>query len=146
MRRLIEGSIIALIFIGAVLFLMPAITDPKPPLPTIVADGEIDIPVSQGSYCWSGLLSSKCVDMVSAEEISGPPVSVPPEAVLFIGFDKEPLNGSLGVQLIKNRFDKSVPVSGGKIIAPAEKGKYIYMVHANWEEGSSSYAFQVKVE
>ncbi|CAN7676920.1 hypothetical protein [Paenibacillus sp. LjRoot56] len=122
----------------------------EPPKPTITA-GNKKIGFAQGSYCWSGLFSGKCSDMVAPPELikyAGlNPVVVSPESQITIKFRSKPKKNSMGAQLWKNndRTAETVQLKNQSLTVPKEKGVYIYGISANWRKGSSIYFFVVEV-
>ncbi len=120
-----------------------------PPSPRISV-GDIIVPTAQGTYCWDGLFNSRCVDMISPrgiiehQEIE--PTIVPPESHLTIQFKSEPKKDSLGANLWNSEEQaKNVKIIDNVLIAPKEKGIYVYDIYAAWEKGTSSYAFIIEV-
>ncbi|MCM3126107.1 MULTISPECIES: hypothetical protein [unclassified Mesobacillus] len=121
-----------------------------PPSPNITVDDK-KLEVARGSYCWEGLFNAACVDTISPpmlikhHEII--PVIVSPESELKIEFKKEPEENTLGVtRLLSNNEVEDVSVNNNVLVAPKEKGVYIYDVHARWDKGDSSYAFVIEVQ
>lgn len=64
----------------------------EPLTPTITA-GNTEIATTQGSYCWNGLLSTKCVDKVYTSPLEmakeHKPTVVSPNEEIKIDFEKE---------------------------------------------------------
>jgi hypothetical protein len=134
--------------IGGYLFLGQSSSEP--PTPTITA-GNNKIAVAQGSYCWNGLYSGKCVDMAAPPEIIKikdlKPVVVSPENQLKIKFTNEPNKNTLGAnRWISNDDSETVQIKNNVITAPKEKGIYVYDIFARWKNGSSSYVFVIEVQ
>lgn len=121
----------------------------KPPSPTITV-GDINIPTAQGTYCWSGFMNSKCVDMISPLGIVAhndlKAVVVSPEAKLNIVFKNKPKKGTLGANIwISDEKTETANLKGNILTVPSEKGVYVYDVHAGWEKGDSSSVFVIEV-
>jgi hypothetical protein len=136
---------LAILVVGG--FIVSAFNNTKPPTPTITT-GDKKIPTTQGTYCWKGILSGKCVDMIAPPDlVKNKPIVVAPGAELQIDFKKEPIKGSLTATIWKNNDDhEKAKLDGNVLIVPEEKGVYVYDVFARWKRGSSSYAFVVKVQ
>ena len=105
----------------------------------------------QGSYCWDGLLNSICADTSSPPELVKnqrlKPVVVSPESEIKIEFKIEPNENTLGVNnWISDNEVEEVSLCNNVLIAPKEKGVFVYDVHASWEKGSSSYSFIIEVQ
>lgn len=121
-----------------------------PPSPSISA-GDIFVPTAQGSYCWDGLFNSRCVDMISPigiiEHQELEPTIIQPNSRLLIQFKNKPKKGSLGANLWNSEEQaENVKLTGNAIVAPSEKGIYVYDIHAVWEKGTSSYVFVIEVK
>ncbi|MED4402244.1 hypothetical protein [Metabacillus fastidiosus] len=122
----------------------------KPPSPVITV-GDITVPTEQGTYCWSGFMNAVCVDMISPFEIVAnsdlKPVIVSPGAELNIAFKNKPKANTLSATRWINREEvEDANLKGNTLIAPKEKGIYIYDVHARWEKGDSTSAFVIEVQ
>ncbi|CAH1195617.1 hypothetical protein PAECIP111891_00710 [Paenibacillus allorhizoplanae] len=147
-KRLTIFFAAAVILIGV--YFISELFRTEPPKPTITA-GDKKIAFAQGSYCWSGLFSGKCSDMVAPPELikyAGlNPVVVSPESQITIKFRKKPKKNSLGAQLWKNndRTSETVQLKNQILTVPKEKGVYIYGISANWSKGSSMYFFVIEV-
>jgi len=109
-----------------------------------VTVNDTKVAVLQSSYCWIG----KCVDMISPGELlkhhNYKAVKVSPGDRVHISFDAKPKDGTLSVQYEKDQKHEKVPFEGNAFSIPDEKGTHIYMVSANWSQGSSSYIFSVE--
>lgn len=142
-------TLLVLIVLAFGIYFVIGLFNAKPPSPIITVE-EKKIEVAQGSYCWDGLYNSICVDTLSPpmlidhHEIK--PVIISPESELKIEFNKEPNKNTLGVNRWLNDNEvKNISLSNNVLIAPKEKGVYVYDVHARWEKGDSSYAFVIEV-
>lgn len=139
--------------IFAVLILAIAIIEPfrmEPPTPKVTVNGE-EIPTTQGSYCWHGMIFAQCADFIHttpldmAEEHD--PTSVSPQQNIGIDFFREPLDGTLEIeQWIDEDNSKEIELIHDSITIPQEKGIYVYHITALWKEGDGNYAFSVIVE
>lgn len=142
-------TLLVLIVLAFGIYFVIGLFNAKPPSPIITVE-EKKIEVAQGSYCWDGLYNSICVDTLSPpmlidhHEIK--PVIISPKSELKIEFKKEPNKNTLGVNRWLNDNEvKNISLSNNVLIAPKEKGVYVYDVHARWEKGDSSYAFVIEV-
>ena len=147
MKKISLLIIIGLIMIGIFIF------DPfrsEPPTPNVTI-GDVDIPTTQGSYCWEGLLSAQCVDkaytslydMASTHK----PTVVSPNEKIKIEFKKKPIAGTMKVeQWVDEDNIQKVEVKNGSIVVPKEKGVYVYSVVSDWKQGDGNYAFSVEVK
>lgn len=133
-------SIIGLILMGLFVF-EPFRT--SPPSPSITA-GDTPISTTQGSYCWSGILSTACVNPV--EPLDSPTLVSPGEEI-SIDFRRKPVEESLKVeQLPSEKNATPIPIKDHVIVAPKEKGLYVYYLTAFWNNGDGNYAFSIIVE
>lgn len=117
---------------------------------SVKADDKI-LEVTQGTYCWSSLTSSECVDKIApaqmVKEKFVTPTTVKPGAVLSYQFSKKPLKNSESVSLedeAENSMD--VNVTNQTFKAPTKKGRYIYTISADWDKGDVSYVFAIDVK
>lgn len=122
----------------------------EPPTPNVTI-GDVDIPTTQSSYCWEGLLSAQCVDkaytslfdMASTHK----PTVVSPNEKIKIEFKKNPIAGTMKVeQWVDEDNIQKVEVKNGSIVVPKEKGVYVYSVVSDWKQGDGNYAFSVEVK
>lgn len=152
---IIKKVIISIIILGVVmigLFVFAPFRS-EPPIPTITA-GNITIPTTQGSYCWDGLFSAQCVDMAYTSPLEmakeHKPTVVSPNAEINIDFPKKPTADTWSVEqwIDKDKIEvvKIELKNNQTIIAPNEKGIYVYHVLANWKQGDGNYAFSIKVK
>ncbi|MCM3390642.1 hypothetical protein LG296_20140 (plasmid) [Ureibacillus chungkukjangi] len=143
-------TLLVLIVLAFGIYFVVGLFNAKPPSPMITVEGK-KIEVAQGSYCWDGLFNySICADSISPpmliehQEIK--PVIVSPESELKIEFKKEPNENTLGANIWPNDNEvKNVSLRNNVLVAPKEKGVYVYDVYARWEEGDSSYTFVIEV-
>ena len=121
----------------------------KPPMPNVKAEGNINIPVKQGSYCWDGFMSGECVDMVEPFMMSDKKIAyVKPEEEIMITFNKKPLKESKIVTLwTKNKSEPedALLMADGIFLAPREQGVYAVSTHGIWKQGSASHVFFIEV-
>ncbi|MGE7021457.1 hypothetical protein [Solibacillus cecembensis] len=139
--------IIGLIMIG-IFFFEPFRSEPPTPNVTI---GDVDIPTTQGSFCWHGLLSGQCIDKIYTSPLDmadeHKPTGVSPNEEISITFKKEPLEGTMVVEQLVDENNKiDIEVKNDIIKVPKEKGVYAYYVIANWERGNGNYAFSIEVK
>lgn len=149
MKRIITISFVLVIMI-ILFFQIKEFINSEPPSPSITVGGK-SIPTKQGSYCWRGLTSGKCVDMISPPDIIKyhgiKPVIVSPEAPLKVQFRKKPNKDTLGANVwISDRETEDANMKGNLLIAPKEKGIYVYDVYARWNRGSASFVFTIEVQ
>ncbi|WP_430787516.1 hypothetical protein VBD025_16665 [Virgibacillus flavescens] len=146
----VNALLLTLGIIGLGVFLFQSLGSTEPPTPNVTV-GDTEIPTTQGSYCWDGLFSAKCVDMVYTSGwdmgMEHEPVKVSPNEKINVEFDKEPLENSLFVEKWTDEEEViKIEMKNNTITAPAESGVYVYLIRANWKQGDGSYAFAVKVE
>ncbi|MGN7387911.1 hypothetical protein [Sporosarcina sp. SAFN-015] len=142
-------TLIILVILSIGIYFVIGLFNNNPPELTITVD-EKKLEVARGSYCWDGLFNSVCADTISPpmliEHHKIKPVIVSSESELKIEFKKEPNANTLGVNRWFNDNEvEGVSLSNNVLLAPKEKGVYIYDVHARWKKGSSSYAFVIEV-
>ncbi|OCA83036.1 hypothetical protein A8F94_17990 [Bacillus sp. FJAT-27225] len=121
-----------------------------PPALSVTA-GEQSVSAARGSFCWEGYISSKCEDTLSPPELvkvhNLKPIVVSPGEEVNIAFKKVPLTDTVGVSRWVSEIDaKAASLNGNILIAPLEKGVYIYSIYGSWEKGSSGYAFVIEVK
>lgn len=142
MKKLLLYAVVA----GIILFVI--IANPfrsSPPAPTVKA-GHTTIQTTEGSYCWSGLTSSECVDKAyaSIEDMAKEhtPTTVAPSETISLHFKDAP-----NVTVSETIDDKSsdVPLTNNQFNAPKKPGIYIYSVSADWERGRGLYVFSVRI-
>lgn len=126
------------------------VTNPKPPSPHLEASGK-EIPVTEGFYCWKGVLSNQCVDYVyeSAwqQGMTYKPVVVSENSEIQLKFRKKPLENTIKLELwTDEETADDVRIKNGSITAPAEKGTYVYLLWADWTQGNGMFAFSIQVK
>ncbi|WP_341202470.1 hypothetical protein [Planomicrobium okeanokoites] len=139
--------------IFAVLILAILIIEPfrmEPPTPNVTVNGK-EIPTTQGSYCWRGIIISQCVDFIHTTPLDMAkehnPTLISPQEKIGVDFRKEPLSGTLVIeQWIDENNIKEIELINDSISTPQEKGIYVYHIKALWKEGDGNYAFSVVVE
>lgn len=122
----------------------------EPPTPNVTI-GNVNLPTTQGSYCWRGLLLGQCKDMAytSLFEMGNThnPTVVSPNERINIEFKRKPIAGTLKVaQWVDDDTSQNVKMKNSSISVPKEKGVYVYHLVANWERGRGTYAFSVEVK
>lgn len=142
----ISVLIIGLIMVGLIIY------DPfpsEPPTPNVTI-GLVNIPTTQGSYCWKGLISAQCKDMAYTSLFdmasSHKPTVVSPNEKIKIKFKKVPIAEINVEQWADEENGQNVEVKNGSIVVPKEKGVYVYSVVSNWEQGNGFHAFSVEVK
>ncbi|MDN4073077.1 hypothetical protein [Fictibacillus terranigra] len=139
--------IIALLLLSS--FFVYNYKNAKPPMPKVIAEGSINIPVKQGSYCWDGFLSGECVDMVEPFMMSDKKIiHVKPKEEIRITYNRKPIKESKSVTLwTKNKSEpeEALPMAGGVFLAPRDQGVYAVNTHGIWKQGSASHVFFIKV-
>ncbi|MEO4052649.1 hypothetical protein [Solibacillus sp. CAU 1738] len=142
-------SLLAVVVLIVGIYFIDGLFNLKPPKPTITIESN-KVEVAQGSYCWSGVITAKCVDIIAPPEIIEhqelKPVLVSPEAKIKIEFNREPKE--LGVNKWSSHDEiEDVPLNEDDVfLVPKEKGVYIYSVYGQWKKGSSSYVFVIEVK
>jgi len=122
----------------------------EPPTPKVMV-GDEKIPTTKGSYCWDGILISRCADMAFTGTIdmarNHEPTTVSPGAKIEIQFSKEPMDGLIEVEKwIDEETHEAVELKDGMIKAPLEEGFYVYRVRAEWKRGNGNDVFSIKVK
>ena len=75
------------------------------------------------------------------------PTAISPSGVIHVYFKMRPLTNAFNVEQWSDEKSKvNVQVKDNAIIAPKERGKYIYFLKATWQKGYGNYAFSVSVE
>ena len=148
-KYIITAAIIILIGIGGYL-LEKKQYRAGPPEPAI-SIGKQEVPAIRGTYCWSSMMKSICVDTAAPPGIisfeNHKMVSSSPGTEVTIDFDKKPLKDSIHLSRWLNEEESlQVPLKGNKFVLPEEKGTYIYGVSANWNKGDAVYAFVIEVK
>ena len=132
---------IGLIIMGLLVF-EPFRTEP--PSPAVMVSNT-KVSTTQGSYCWSGILSTKCVEQILPKKHAPTPVS--PGEEVTIDFRTSPIAQSLKVeQWIDEDHVHPIKMKDNALVAPTEKGVYVYYVTANWNKGDGHYAFSIVVQ
>ncbi|CAM5200756.1 hypothetical protein UACE39S_00150 [Ureibacillus acetophenoni] len=124
-----------------------------PPSVEIVVN-EIEYPTRQGSYCWRNGNSAQCVDMSSPTELltEEDVVTVSPGETITLLIGRAPIEQELSIENVESNVSQSVELIENKFSAPMEKGRYIYLHFARWDDngtgtgGDSSNAFMIEVE
>ncbi len=70
---------------------------------------------------------------------------VSPNEEIKIDFKKEPKTIEVE-QWIDNENTGNIEVKTNSILAPKEKGKYVYNVLADWNQGDVNYVFSIEVK
>lgn len=148
-RAVILGGVVVALIVVAILWKISFFS--SHPLTPIVSVNKMNIPVTEGTYCWSGLLSGSCVDKAFASPWEmgheQEPAEVSPKQYMTLFFDKKPQKGSLSVfQYTGDKESTPVHVRDGIITLPSKKGTYVYSISAHWEQGDGHYTVIIKVK
>lgn len=137
---------IVVLIIAAIFIFEPFRTEP--PAPHITVNGK-DIPATQGSYCWNGLLFAQCVDFIYSTpfEMTGnhTPTKVLPKEKIEVDFKKEPDSGTIELWTSETKSE-TILLENGSFSAPEEKGVYVYHIFSWWKQGDGNYAFSIEVK
>lgn len=148
-RKWVPVFLVVLLLVSGFIIYNYVVTNAKPPMPSVEAGGNIHIPVKQGSYCWNGLLSGECVDMVEPFMMNDKKIiTVKPEEEIKITYSKKPLQLSKSVTLWKKNHEEAheLKMVNGIFLAPLKKGVYGVSTDGNWKRGSSSHVFFIRVK
>ena len=121
----------------------------EPPDPRVEIKGQ-SIPTVQGTFCWSGMFSSQCVDKIYVDGLhmteKSKPVTVMPNEKIQISFDPEP--DTIKILQFKNKKnDNPVTLKNNQLVTPKKSGTYAYELQARWSEnGDGQFAFLIKVD
>ncbi|RDY69109.1 hypothetical protein DXT76_16775 [Halobacillus trueperi] len=75
------------------------------------------------------------------------PTVVSPNEEINIIFQKESMPETLEVEKWTGEGNREdIVVKNNSIAAPKEKGLYVYLISADWDEGDGNYAFSVEVK
>lgn len=103
------------------------------------------IPVVQGSYCWS----DKCVDKIDyaslLKETNYNTPTVSTGSKLSFDFAAQPKK-DVALHLIQNHELTEVDIQQNSFTIPEQAGTYLYVLSGRWNQGSSDYVFQIKVQ
>lgn len=146
MKKFIITFIIGLVVIGLFVF------EPfrlEPYTPTVTA-GDDTIPTTLGgSYCWKALLVAQCVDSGYGPldiATTYKPTVVSPSEEIKIDFKKEPIAETLRAEKWIDKDNvESVEMKNNSIVAPKEKGTYVFRIFAGWKQGDGDYTFSIEV-
>ncbi|RDI42227.1 hypothetical protein [Falsibacillus pallidus] len=146
MKRIFAAAVIIVVLImGA--YLIDGLLNTEPPKPTITVDGK-NAEVAQGSYCWKGLFSGSCADMISPLDMAKnlKLTIAKPGSKVKVEFRKKPINDIGGSQWVSGKDTKEVIFNGNTFTVPDEKGNYAYIVYAMWKQGTGSFVFTIEVK
>ncbi len=115
----------------------------SPPQLTLIVDGD-SYAVAQGGYSWSyentdGTTVNVAADSMSPSEmVNGRnSIEVDEDTEITLQFEMDPADYKVKIW----DKDNTVKAVYDKIDLSEYRGNVIYEVYANWEQGSSSYAF-----
>ncbi|RHW41473.1 hypothetical protein D1B31_07020 [Neobacillus notoginsengisoli] len=148
MERLLKEVVIFLSLVTGIYLILTLI--PVGPPTLAVSAGNQHMTAARASFCWEGIIHSKCEDTISPPELvkhhNLKPIVVSPGEEVKIAFKKVPLKDSVGISRWVSDIDAERATLNGNIFtAPDEKGIYVYSIHGSWERGSSGYAFVIEV-
>ncbi|WBW96566.1 hypothetical protein [Oceanirhabdus sp. W0125-5] len=123
----------------------------NPPKLTVTVDNK-SITGVLGTYSWTvdngdGTETSIQSDSEAPPELAKDqkePLNIKPSSSIILNFKNEPKEYI--VTLWKDNIKNKQEVIDGEIIAPEEKGSFVYEVFATWKEGTAYYAFSVNIE
>lgn len=121
----------------------------EPPDPRVEIQGK-SIPTVQGTFCWSGMFSSQCVDKIYVDGLhmteKSKPVTVMPNEKIKISFDPKPDTIKI-LQFNNKKTSDPVTLKNNQLVTPKETGTYIYELQVRWSEnGDGQFAFLIKIE
>lgn len=120
-----------------------------PPDPHVEIQGK-SIPTVQGTFCWSGMFSSQCVDKIYVDGLhmteKSKPVTVMPNEKIKISFDPKPDTIKI-LQFNNKKTSDPVTLKNNQLVTPKKSGTYAYELQARWSEnGDGQFAFLIKIE
>lgn len=148
-RKWLPVFLVALLLVSGFIIYNYVVTNAKPPMPSVEAGGNIQIPVKQGSYCWNGLINGECVDMVEPFMMNDKKIiTVKPEEEIKITYSKKPLQQSKSVTIWteNHKEARELKMANGIFLAPLKKGVYGVSTDGNWKQGSASHVFFIRVK
>ncbi|MCM3638179.1 hypothetical protein M3152_10620 [Sporosarcina luteola] len=119
-----------------------------PPKLTVLAEGK-KIFAGQGSYSWSEVNDDGTVKNINTHtgpppEFGGKELLVKSQSEVQLIFEEAP--SDYQVRIWETDNDKAIPVTDNTFTITQNKGKVIYEVIANWEQGTATYAFTLNAE
>lgn len=124
-------------------------TPPEHPIPNVTTAG-MSVPVTEGSYCWKGPRSAECVDKVFTDPIDMgkqyEPTGVAPNQRISVSFGQAPAQEMKIEQWVEAGYVREIDFKRYEVMAPIEKGVYVYYISAQWKEGDGHYAFSIEVK
>lgn len=138
---------LALLFVSLLMLLLVAGCGDRPPMLTIKA-GKQEVHVERGGYSWRFLAGHVIADspgpsdMVKIDEDAA---VLPPGTELKLSFGSNPKKMVLSQWEGRDEISQ-VELKSKTFKLPAEKGTYLYSIHAEWRKGNALYAFAVKVQ
>ena len=122
----------------------------QPPAPDVTIENR-EVKVYLGTYTWSGLFLGETADakvgpVEQVKKKQGEHVA--PEEQMSILFQSGPYPKSVAVELWSITDGKKLETFQDveNITVPRTKGKYVYQIKAEWEEGSGYFAIPIEVE
>ncbi|MFK7693617.1 hypothetical protein ACI5FR_12555 [Paenibacillus sp. HJGM_3] len=131
----------------SVLVLLLTGCNDRPPMLTIKG-GKQSVLVKQGTYSWRYLTRHVIADSPDPANM----IKLPDEATrLAPGTELSLLFGRQPKKMMLSRWEGQKelgqePLDKNSYTLPTEPGTYLYSIRAEWRQGSSMYAFAVRVE
>ncbi|KAB8136240.1 acyltransferase [Gracilibacillus oryzae] len=117
------------------------------PSPTVTA-GDTEIPTVQGGYCWNGDLAVCAGDPLKTPAPT--PTVVSPKEEIKIEYPKgltaERVKAEKMMDENNGKPVNNLETNNGAVVAPEEKGVYVYHVLASWKQEEANFSFRIKVE
>lgn len=119
-----------------------------PPKLTVSAEDN-KIFAGQGSYSWSKVNDDGTVKNINTHtgpppEFGGKELLVKSQSEVQLIFEEAP--SDYQVRIWETDNDKAIPVTDNTFTITQNKGKVIYEVVANWEQGTATYAFTLNIK
>lgn len=119
-----------------------------PPKLTVSVEGN-KIFAGQGSYTWSKVYDDGTEKNINAQsgpppEFAGKELLVKSQSEVQLIFEEAPTDYQVRIWETDN--DKAISITDSTFTITQNKGKVIYWVDANWEQGTATYAFTFNVE
>ncbi|GGD98171.1 hypothetical protein [Paenibacillus nasutitermitis] len=119
----------------------------EPPVVRVII-GEESFHAIRGSYCWNSEGTGSCVDVSSYEKLVAKQ-KAPPKAEcggpVELLFDSPPDELTVMASFPgEERPDEALAVEDGRFHLAVGSGKQLYIIQAQWPQGSSDYIFEVE--
>ncbi len=142
-RCCIKKKILIVVFIAIALFI--SITIYRSQIPDLkIVHQNTKIEVMKCPFSWDTLLSSHRWDYPTPPELAKEmnAITVEPQSILNLSFTKKPKSFNVSLW---NESSEEYPSNNNKIIAPTDKGTYIFAVIGYWDNGQVLYIFKINV-